>query len=110
MQKTEITIDDFRDILNRMILGDRLLDENKQGNYLETLCSMEQLSDNALLQSKLYANLGLDSLDLWEMTCMLEAEYNVFIDDDVEQELGTGVSITVQKYLEAVNKHLGERI
>jgi acyl carrier protein len=106
MAKKEITLREFRETMEQMIEGDRLLSgRGKNNEYLEALNKIRQVSDEDLLKAKLYADLGLDSLDLWENVCMLERDYDVHIDDEIDEDFGTGVGLTVEKYLQAVNKY-----
>lgn len=106
MRMKELSIADFRSVLSQIIRGDRLrFPTQEDEGYMETLNALEQYSDEQLSEAKLFADLGLDSLDVWEMTCMFETDYGVYIDDYVEEDFGTGVGLTVRKYLEAVNAH-----
>lgn len=107
----ELNIADFRSVLTQIIEGDRLrFPSEEEKGYMETLNALEQYSDEQLLDAKLFADLGLDSLDVWEITCALETDCGVYIDDYVEEDFGTGVGLTVRKYLEAVNSHQEEPV
>ena len=106
MNKKNFTVSDFRKVLEQMVQGDRVhFSFGKNGGFLETLDTMEQMTDEELLEAKLYTDLGLDSIDVWEMICFFERDNDVSITDDVELDLGTGVSVTVKSFLKAVNKH-----
>ena len=104
MAKKVFTVEEFRNNIEGLIEGDRILSAHGKNNgYLEVLNKVRQLSDEDLLNAKLYADLGLDSLDLWETVCMLERDYDVYISDEIDHDFGTGVNLTVAQYLEAVN-------
>ena len=104
MNKKIFTVSDFRKVLEQMIHGDRIhLSHGEDGSSWETLDLMEQTSDDELLKFKLYADLGMDSLDVWEIIAIFERDYEVSILDDVGEALGTGVSLTVKRFLDAVN-------
>lgn len=106
MNKKKFTVDDFRRILQQIIEDDRIhFSHGQNSDVWETLNKLSQLSDEGLLEAKLYADLGLDSIDVWEMICVFERDYGVFLTDDVGEDFGTGVGLTVRKYLEAVNTH-----
>lgn len=104
MAKKVFTAKEFRANLEEMICGDRIsLTNESNTNSWEMLDKLRQMSDEELLEAKLYGDLGLDSLDLWESVCMLERDYDVYISDEIDRDFGTGVNLTVAKYLEAVN-------
>ena len=106
MAKKEITLREFKKTIEQMIEGDRIIsDRGKNNNYLEVLNNIRQAADEDLLKAKLYADLGLDSLDLWETVCMIERDYDVHIVDEIDTAFGTGIGLTVEKYLQAVNEY-----
>ncbi len=106
MAKKEITLREFRKTVEQMIEGDRIITaRDKNNGYLEVLNNIRQMSDEDLLKAKIYADLGLDSLDLWETICMIERDCNVHIADEIDEDFGTGVGLTVESYLQAVNKY-----
>ena len=106
MAKKIFTLQEFRENLEKMIQGDRINSSRDNDNsYLDTLDKLGQLSDEELLDAKLYADLGLDSIDLWELVCMLECDYNISISDEIDYDFGTGVNLTVAKCLQAVNEY-----
>lgn len=47
------------------------------------------------LESKLYADLGIDSMDTLELTMDLEEEYNIFVQDAEIEKWSTVKDITV---------------
>lgn len=106
MAKKEITLVEFRETMEQMIEGDRIIsNRGKNNNYIEVLNNIRQASDEDLLKAKIYADLGLDSLDLWETVCMIERDYDVHIVDEIDTAFGTGVNLTVKDYLHALNKY-----
>ena len=105
MAKKEITLREFRETVEQMVEGDRMLSSRSKDGYMEVLNNVRQASDEELLKAKIYADLGLDSLDLWETVCMIERDYGVHIVDEIDEDFGNGVSLTVEKYLQAMNKY-----
>ena len=63
------------------------------------------MTDEELLNTKLYADLGLDSLDVVQLIVYTEATEHVSILDQAKPVLGTGVSLTVGKFLNILNKY-----
>ena len=106
MNKITFTVSDFRKVLEQVIGGDRIhFSHGKDGGFWEILDKIEQMSDEQLGQAKLYADLGMDSIDVWEMICIFERDYEVLIEDRIESALGTGVCLTVQSFLDAINSN-----
>ena len=103
MNKREFTVSDFRQVLKQMVEGDRIYYNHSVS--LDTLYTARGMSDEELLKAKLYTDLGMDSLDVWESICIFERDYEVLIGDGIGSALGTGVSVTVQSYLDAINSH-----
>ena len=98
MAKKEITLREFRETVEQMVEGDRMLSSRSKNDG-------RKAADEELLKAKIYADLGLDSLDLWETVCMIERDYGVHIVDEIDEDFGNGVSLTVEKYLQAMNKY-----
>ncbi len=99
-------VSDFRRVLEQMLHGDGIHFSNgKDGVFLDTLNTMEQMSDSELLEAKLYADLGMDSIEVWEMVCIFERDFGVWVADDIETALGTGVTLTVRSFLGALNSY-----
>lgn len=106
MSRKKLTVKDFRDTLKQLIEGDRIYySHGNDSGFLDTLDKLEQMSDEDLLQAKLYADLGLDSIDVWEMVCMIERDYGVYIENEVEEAFDTGVCLSVESYLKALNTY-----
>ena len=104
MDKECISVPDFRDTCKQMI--EYRMEHDcavNTSSYLDTLRTLEEKSDEELCQSKLYADLGMDSLDVTQMITLIEANHKIFITDDAFADLGTGVSVTVEKFLDAIN-------
>ena len=101
MDKKVYTIADFRKILEKVI-DDKL--ENT-GDGFDVLNTMQQMSDEELLKAKLYADLGLDSIDVMQTITLFEAFNDVSIMDEAENALGTGVSLTVEKFLDIISTY-----
>lgn len=109
MAKKIFSLDDFRTVLERIIEGNRLNFANEvEQHYLETLNKLRQMSDDELSQAKLYADLGLDSLDVWEVICAFECDFKAHIDDEIDDDVGTGVNLNVEKLINAINANLVE--
>lgn len=107
MEENKFTVDDFRAVAESIIETNRLnTSDSDDGYYLETLNRMRQMDDDELLQAKLYSDLGLDSIDVWEIICAIECEYNVYIDDAIDNDVNTGVNLNVEKLLDAINGNL----
>jgi len=75
------TIENLKEIINTVLLN--------RGKS-----NLENISENA----KLRENLGLDSLDLAELTVRIEAEYDVDIFED-------GIVNTIYEILQKINKN-----
>lgn len=106
MDKIEFSAKDFRKVLQKIIASDRThFSHGEDGGFEKILNRVEQMSDEELLQANLYTDLEMDSIDVWEMVCLFERDYDVFITDNVEQSFGTNASLTVQNYLNAINSH-----
>ena len=104
MNKIIFTVADFRKVFKQMVEGDRIhFSHGIDGGFWDFLCKMEQLSDEEVAKLKLYADLGMDSIDLWEMICIFERDNEVLITDNIESALGTGVCLSVQSFLNAIN-------
>lgn len=101
MDKKVYTIADFRKILEKVI-DDKL--ENT-GDGFDVLNTMQQMSDEELLKAKLYADLGLESIDVMQTITLFEAFNDVSIMDEAENALGTGVSLTVEKFLDIISTY-----
>lgn len=106
MNKITFTVADFRKVFKQMVEGDRVNAPCDDGGVLwYSLCEIEQMSDEKVANSKLYADLGMDSIDVWELICIFERDYEVLIEDHIESALGTGVCLTVQSFLDAINSN-----
>ena len=81
------------------------MDPSLSDCYVDILYKMEEKSDDELLNAKLYADLGMDSLDVVQLIVYIEAMEHVSILDHAEPALGTGVSLTVGKLLDILNKY-----
>lgn len=75
------TIENLKEIINTVLLN--------RGKSI-----LEKISENA----KLRENLGMDSLDLAELTVRIEAEYDVDIFED-------GIVNTIDEILQKINKN-----
>lgn len=103
MKKT-FTVSDFRKVLEQMIHGDKIhFSRSKNGGFWEILDKMEQTSDDDLLEANLSTDLGMDSIDVWEMICTFEHSFDVCVADAVEKDFSAEAELTVRRFLEAVN-------
>lgn len=107
MAEKEFTVEDFRTVAEHIVEGNRLnFSADDDGYYLEVLNKIRQMSDEELLQAKLYSDLGLDSIDLWEIICSIECDYGMHIDDAIDDDVDAGVNLNVGKLLQAINANL----
>ncbi|MBR1825861.1 MAG: hypothetical protein IJ770_04670 [Alphaproteobacteria bacterium] len=104
MRKKIFKVSDFRKVWGKLVeLRARDSMDKSDTSFLEILNTMEQMSDEQLLQAKLYADLGMDSMSLAEMLTYMEFTCKFHISDEIYTTLGTGVTVTVQKFIDAVN-------
>lgn len=93
MDKKLLTISDLRKGLEQVIENDHVLSR------------LEQSSDDELLRAGLYTDLGMDSIDVWELVCVLERDHEIYVEDSVEAVLDMSVDLTVEIYLNALNNY-----
>ena len=104
MKKKVFKVSDFREALQKLTERSPFRSPNRQDiNYLEVWNALGQMTDEELLDAKLYADLGMDSLNLAEMITYIEFGFGKYVPDDIHNTLGTGVSVTVRKFLDAIN-------
>ncbi len=104
MEKKEITINDFRELLNKIVEDDHFhFSHEMAGEYKDVLVKVAEMSDEQLLATKLYSGIGMDSIDVWEMVCLIEADKDIVFHDEIDDDFGTGVGLTVEKFLQILN-------
>lgn len=105
MKKHVFNVSEFREAWREIVTSH--CDEN---GGTEALCDryalikLESISDDEMADSEIYSDLGLDSLDVMEITGILLARYDAFA-DDIEFIADNCFNQTVNEFLEVLTEH-----